>query len=806
MAGERGASGPEAIGELTMVPPASAVSAQQLAEFLGAVSAVPERSAAIRAAVEHAARVLDAEVAAVVCDGAVVTAVGLRTGRAPEAALTEVAAGLRDTLDVPGAGGCHAVAVPLHTPKPARLLVARSGADGFTVEERSLIRAMARVLELSLETLRTLAAERRQAAENARLLATLQARQRLLEQLSVIQRAIARRAPQQQIFDLITAGAQELSSDEAAGLRLLDTDDPEMLLLVSHKGLRPELARRLWRVPLSHGGAPGQAMLRDELVVIEGYSSSPLGLRDLADEQMQSSMAAPVHENGAVVGALVVGSYREGRSYTEADREVLLAFAEHVSLAVTDAKTLQDMHEAFHDSLTGLASRALFLDRLDHGLACAAREESQLAVLFVDLHRFKTVNDSMGHAAGDTLLIEVAQRLRSCLRDTDTAARLGGDEFAVLIEDLSTPHHATLLADRIIEVLRAPFDIRGKQVCVDASVGVAFNEPGDLDGEAMIQNADLAMQQAKKANSGCQVFEPAMQVSRQKVIELEANLRGAVERGEMRLCYQPIVDLASGVVTGVETLVRWHHPDRGIVPPLDFIPLAEETGLILPIGRWVLREACRQASVWNTQRADRPPLTLSVNLSALQLHQADLASTVAHALEEARLDPRCLILEITETVLLQDTDTDAVTQRLQALKALGVYLAIDDFGTGYSSLAYLRRFPVDILKIDKSFVDEVGHGSAASALARAIVNLGHTLQLVTVAEGIETAEQLVEVQDSGCRFGQGYYFARPLSAEDVQPYLSGATVAALPVAPDVGLAPLRDVSRRRGSRSAAMGP
>ena len=789
-----------------MLPSATAVSAQHLAEFLAVVSAVPDGAAATRAAVERAARVLEAEVAAVVADGMVVTAVGFLAGRVPEEVLTEIAGGLRGALDVPGAGRCHAVAAPLRTPEPAQLVVARSGEDGFTVDEVSLIRGMARVLELTLGTLRTLAAERRQAAENARLLTTLQARQRLLEHLSTIQRAIARRAPQSQIFDAITSGAQELIGDDAAGLRLVDTDDPAMLLLVSHQGLRPELAKRLWRTPAPLAGAPGQAMLRDELVVIEGYANSPHGNLDLADDRMQSSMAAPVHENGTVVGALVVGSYREGRTYSRADREVLLAFAEHVSLAVTDAKTLHDMHEAFHDSLTGLASRALFMDRLDHGLACAAREESQVAVLFVDLDRFKVVNDSMGHAAGDLLLVEVADRLRTCLRDTDTAARIGGDEFAVLLQDMHGPQLATIVADQIIEVLHAPFEIRGKQVYINASVGVAFNTPNAQDAETLIQNSDLAMYQAKKSGtSACQVFEPSMQAARQKSLDLEAHLRGAIERDELMLCYQPIVDLTTGRVTGVETLVRWRHPERGIVPPLDFIPLAEATGLIFPIGRWVLEQACLQASEWNRRQHPQPPLTISVNLSALQLHQSDLPATVAQALEAADLDPRCLILEITESVLLHDTDTEAVTQRLQALKSLGVCLAIDDFGTGYSSLAYLRRFPVDILKIDKSFVDEVGHGSAASALARAIVNLGHTLQLATVAEGIETAEQLVEVRDSGCRFGQGYYFAKPLGIDEIDAFLSGAATIALPPTPATGLTPaLRDVSWE--PRSAALGP
>jgi predicted signal transduction protein with EAL and GGDEF domain len=373
----------------------------------------------------------------------------------------------------------------------------------------------------------------------------------------------------------------------------------------------------------------------------------------------------------------------------------------------------------------------------------------------------------------------------------------------VLLQDLHSHQEASSIANRILDELRTPFEIRGTPVCVNASVGVAFNEPGALNAETLIHNADLAMYEAKKAGKGrCQVFEPSMQAARQRSLDLEAHLRGAIDRNELRLCYQPIVDLGTGRVTGVETLVRWQHPERGLLPPLDFIPLAEETGLILPIGRWVLREACRQASLWIAQRP-HVPLSVSVNLSALQLHQSDLPATVADALTESGLDPRCLILEITESVLLHDSDTDAVTQRLHALKDLGVCLAIDDFGTGYSSLAYLRRFPVDILKIDKSFVDEVGHGSAASALARAIVNLGHTLQLATVAEGIETAEQLVEVRDSGCGYGQGYYFAKPLELAEIRDFLSGALDTPFPI----GVAtPLRDVSWGNEPRSAALGP
>jgi diguanylate cyclase (GGDEF)-like protein len=597
--------------------------------------------------------------------------------------------------------------------------------------------------------------------------ASLQERQRLMEQLSTIQRAIARRAPLQHILDSITGGAQELIGDEVVGLRLRDPDDPGMLILVSSNGVREDLTKRLWRVPVAEAGAPGLAMLRDELVVMEQYATSPHSIPDLANAHIQAAMAAPVHENGAVVGGLIVGSYREGRTYSVADREVLLAFAEHVSLAITDAKTLREMYEAFHDSLTKLASRALFMKRLGHDLARAAREQTRLAVLFIDLDRFKVVNDSLGHAAGDTLLVEVANRLKSCLRAGDTAARFGGDEFAVLLQDVEGAEQAMRVADRIITVLREPFTLRGKEIFVDCSVGVALNLEPDQNAEALMQNADLAMYRAKRAGKGhSQVFEPAMQASVQNRLDLEAQLRVAVDRDQLVLHYQPIVELASGRLTGVEALVRWQHPDRGLVAPLEFIPLAEETGLIRPIGRWVLREACRQASEWNALLGPDSSLPVSVNLSARQLQQPELPHLLAQALAESGADPRWLVLEITESVLLHDTEV--VTERLGTLKAQGVSLAIDDFGTGYSSLAYLRLFPVDILKIDKTFVAEIGAGAAPAALARAIVNLGHTLELTTVAEGIETAEQFAEVRDSGCRFGQGFYFAPPLPHDEIE--------------------------------------
>ncbi|HEU4426421.1 MAG TPA: EAL domain-containing protein [Pilimelia sp.] len=750
-----------------MLPSTAALSTQQLAEFLAAVSCVPDGDSAIRVAAERAARTLEAEVAAVLGPTGVASSVGFRIGAVPVDELAAVADGSRSVLDVPGAGPCHTVVAPLAGRAPGHLVVARSGDDGFSVDETSLVRGMARVLELTVETMYTFEAERRQAAENTRLLASLQERHRLLEQLSEVQRAITRRAPLQEILDAITGGAQALLGDEVAGLRLFDPDDPEMLLLVSAKGLPADLTRRLWRIPVDQAGATGQAARSGQLVVVNQYARSPLRIPQLVAIDIQSAMAAPVHNKEKVIGGLVVASYRPDRYYTPSDQQALRVFAEQVSLAVTDAKTQEAMHQAFHDSLTGLASRGLFMDRLEYALACAQRDRTQLAVLFVDLDRFKVVNDSLGHTAGDRVLIGVADRLRSSLRANDTAARLGGDEFAVVIDQVADPSDAVAVGNRIIEALEAPFVIEGREVFVNASIGIAFNTEQSIDGHDLIRNADLAMYQAKRNGKGrCEIFEATAVPTPIGRLDLEAELHRGLSRDEFVLHYQPVVDLRTGAAVGVEALVRWQHPERGLVPPSQFVPLAEETGLILPLGRWVLHEACRQASEWNVRRDQRPPLTISVNVSARQLNQPDLPDIVAAALAESGLDPALLMLEITESLLLRDTE--ATVEVLRRLGELRVHLAIDDFGTGYSSLTHLHRFPVDTIKLDRSFVREIPADAKASALVRAVVQLGDMLGLTTIAEGIEAVDQFDQLRAAGCGLGQGYLFAKPLEPHEIE--------------------------------------
>jgi diguanylate cyclase (GGDEF)-like protein/PAS domain S-box-containing protein len=429
---------------------------------------------------------------------------------------------------------------------------------------------------------------------------------------------------------------------------------------------------------------------------------------------------------------------------------------------VSDRKELeaQLVHQAFHDGLTGLANRTLFAERVEHALAHAARGE--LAVLFIDLDDFKHVNDSLGHAAGDQLLVAAARRIQGCLRPTDTAARLGGDEFAVLLERVTNAEAAEAIAGRVLDTLHQPFGLNGRTIPIKASLGVATGRPGVDDVEELLRNADVAMYAAKAGGKDrYELFRPDMHADMLARLELETELRHATERDQLVLHYQPIVELVSGRITRVEALVRWSHPTKGMLPPPAFIPLAEEKGLIGPIGHWVLQQACRQARRWHDQFPDAAPLAIHVNLSGRQLEEQRLVGEVTGALEASRLSPKLLTLEITESVLV--TDIEVMSGRLRELKGLGVQLAIDDFGTGYSSLSYLRRFPIDMLKIDKAFVDGIGRGREDTALAHAIVKLSHTLQLHTVAEGIEEADQAAHLAALGCQDGQGYHFARPLA-------------------------------------------
>jgi diguanylate cyclase (GGDEF)-like protein/PAS domain S-box-containing protein len=432
---------------------------------------------------------------------------------------------------------------------------------------------------------------------------------------------------------------------------------------------------------------------------------------------------------------------------------------------VSERRTLQSKltHQAFHDELTRLANRALFLNRVGHTVARVPRGRHPSAVLFLDLDDFKKVNDSLGHAVGDELLVAAAARLTTCVRPGDTIARLGGDEFAVLLEDVDSMTDVEIVAERISSAISTPFHLSGRDVFIGVSIGIASMQMGDAPDD-VLRNADLAMYFAKSRRKGhFAVYEPSMHNEMMDSLELEVDLRGAVERGDFELEYQPIVNLVTGEVHGAEALLRWNHATRGYIPPSRFIALAEETGLIIPLGRWVLREACGRARDWRAHYNGLRPLTMSVNLSARHFQDPALMDDVQQALNDSGLEPWALTLEITESVLMHSSGV--TLERLRALKGLGLNLAIDDFGTGYSSLGYLQQFPIDVLKIDRSFVEPVGHQNGDPVLARAIIALGRTLQIETIAEGIERPEQRDGLRTMGCRLGQGYHFARPMTPQ-----------------------------------------
>lgn len=433
---------------------------------------------------------------------------------------------------------------------------------------------------------------------------------------------------------------------------------------------------------------------------------------------------------------------------------------------ITERKNLEAQltHQAFHDPLTNLANRVLFRDRVEHALMRYKRQETPLAVLFLDLDNFKNINDSLGHAAGDELLKSVAERLMSCVRFGDTVARLGGDEFAILLEDTEQANNAVTIAERVLECVLESFNISSYDVKIGISVGIAFSTSSKETADELLRNADVAMYIAKERGKGrYTIFENKMHETILSQIELEADMRRAIELGEFFLNFQPIVRLDTKKVAGFEALVRWNHPQHGIIPPENFIPLAEQTGLILPLGKWIIEESCRQ--VRRLYDKYNREFSMTINISGKQLQYAGFAAEIADALEAADTIPASIILEITESVMMQNTED--MLQRLLKLKSLGVRLAIDDFGTGYSSLSYLQQFPVDILKIDKSFTKGINQGAEKSAVARTIISLSDTLQLSTIAEGIENAEQIPTLENLGCKFGQGFYFARPLSEDQL---------------------------------------
>jgi diguanylate cyclase (GGDEF)-like protein/PAS domain S-box-containing protein len=442
---------------------------------------------------------------------------------------------------------------------------------------------------------------------------------------------------------------------------------------------------------------------------------------------------------------------------------------------ITDRKRVEEalQRQAFYDTLTGLPNRDLLFDRLSHAVGRMHRKRGyQYAVLFVDLDRFKLVNESLGHAVGDDMLYEIGQRLSGCVRKIDTVARIGGDEFILLLDDIDDDREAIRVVERVQKELALPFHVREHEVFASASIGIVYSSPEYGAPDHIIRDAETAMYRVKAAGkAGYRVFHSKMHERAVNLLQLETDLRKAVDREEFIIHYQPIMDLQSVEVVGLEALVRWLHPKRGLIPPMEFIPLAEETGMIIPIGAWVFREACSQVAECVRQSSLGHSLMLGVNLSAKQLLQPDLVGQIQSAMAAAQIDPKCVKVEITESVIMENAET--VVPTLNDLKRIGVNLAIDDFGTGYSSLSYLHQFPFDTLKIDRSFISKIGvNGDKYTKIIQTIMTLAAHLEMKVIAEGIETELQLERLRGFKCKYGQGYYFSKPVEMEKVKQLLS----------------------------------
>jgi len=615
-----------------------------------------------------------------------------------------------------------------------------------------------------------------------------QLRRRATQQAVVVRLSAAALAGEQ-LSDLVRRAAAEvaatLGADHAGVLEYV----PDADRFAAIAGTEYEPADSLSTSIASAASPLGLAVTSGRPVIVRDwatelrFSEAPL----LKGGQTASSIAVPVPGDGGVFGVVFAqSSHANGFNYN--DGVFLQAIANILAAAIARFDGEERIrHQALHDAVTGLPNRALFEDRLTRALAAATRHSRRLAVLFLDLDHFKRINDSLGHAIGDVVLSGVAARIQGCLREEDTLARLGGDEFAILLPEIDEDEDVVQVVERISESLRVPLTAKDRDIVITASVGIAVGGAGahDENAEALVRNADLAMYAAKRRGPGqWEFFVDHMYDTAVQRLDLTSDLYHALRRGEFEVYFQPIVALDDEAIVGMEALIRWNHPRHGLLPPAAFVPLAEETGLIVPMGRFVLRAACENLRRWQLARPQNRDLYVSVNLAAQEIDAPDLAKDVEFVLHTTGLPPSSLIIEITENVLLDNNER--VMTQLRALKSLGVKIAVDDFGTGYSALHYLQRFPMDIIKIDKTFVDGLGESADQNRLVKGIIELAHGLNLKTVAEGIERREQAAALRMMHSELGQGFHFARPLPSQDMAAILAPVPPASEAIAPSGG--------------------
>jgi diguanylate cyclase (GGDEF)-like protein/PAS domain S-box-containing protein len=573
------------------------------------------------------------------------------------------------------------------------------------------------------------------------------------------------------MHEAVAVAAESLGVEISGVFEFLEDED--QLVLRSSIGIPEQTGGR--RVPAGSGSQSGYTIVSGAPVVVKDWQTEQRFAQPALSLELgaRSGVSVAIVSRRGPFGVLIVQSSKP-RAYARGDVDFLQALANVLADALERQATEDRMrHRALHDALTGLPNRVLFLDRLDQALSRQRRSKSAAAVLFLDLDHFKLVNDSLGHQVGDELLAAAAPRIKQAVRMSDTVARFGGDEFGILLEDVSGDREAVETAQRIAAVFTRPFVLAGREHFVTTSIGIVVARGGELADE-LIRDADAAMYRAKEhGRARYELFDEVMRGRAIARLRVENDLRRALERGELRLDYQPVVTLHGHRIVQVEALLRWDHPERGVVSPGDFIPVAEENGMIEPIGRWVLEQACRQAAHWQRSRPDEPPISVSVNLSTIQVAKRGVADAVAEVLAGAHLPAHCLSLEITESAMLRDVAT--LADALHALAALGLRIVLDDFGTGSSSLGYLTHLPLDAIKVDRSFVDGLGRDRRDTAITQAIVAMAQALSLQVVGEGVETEEQAQALSALGCQLAQGFLFAPPVAPAEIERMLDAGS-------------------------------